>query len=69
MFHGRTKHSEMNCHFVHEKICDGTILPWHINSKDQITDLLTKMLSKQQPHRLVLCYGVRNLVQDKQNGG
>jgi hypothetical protein len=44
-FHARTKHIELDYHFVREKVCDGTVQVWFICSKDQLADTLTKSLS------------------------
>ncbi|KAI0515633.1 hypothetical protein KFK09_008298 [Dendrobium nobile] len=44
VFHARTKHIEINYHFIREHIGSGSIQLTHISSKDQIADILTKHL-------------------------
>lgn len=40
--HERTKHVEMDCHFIREKQSIGAIKAEYIPSKDQLTDIFTK---------------------------
>ncbi|XP_022024676.2 uncharacterized mitochondrial protein AtMg00810-like [Helianthus annuus] len=48
VYHERTKHVEMDCFFVRERVESKEIIPMNISSKMQIADLLTKGLSRQQ---------------------
>ncbi len=45
VFHARTKHVEVNYHFIREKVTNKDIQLWYISTDDQITDILTKALS------------------------
>ena len=44
VFHERTKHIEVDCHFIREKIASGCISTSFVNSNDQLADIFTKSL-------------------------
>ena len=44
VFHEMTKHIEVDCHFIREKIASGCISTSFVNSNDQLADIFTKSL-------------------------
>ena len=43
--HSRTKHIEVQYHFVREKVQEGLVRVEYVSTKDQLADILTKPLS------------------------
>lgn len=48
VFHARTKHVEVDFHFVREKVAQGRLSVQFISTHDQIADVFTKPLSSER---------------------
>ena len=48
ILHQRTKHFELDLHFVREKVTQGVIAVHHIPSEEQTADVLTKAVSSSR---------------------
>nr|GEX62112.1 cysteine-rich RLK (receptor-like protein kinase) 8 [Tanacetum cinerariifolium] len=56
--HARTKHIEVDCHYVKDQVKEGTIRPEYIYTTKQLADVFTKVLPVEHHHNLLHRLGV-----------
>lgn len=62
MFHERTKHIEVDFHFIRDKLQENVISTQHVSTRLQLDDLLAKALGKEHHHRLLGQYGIGEMI-------
>lgn len=53
VYHGRTKHIEIDVHYIRDKVKDETLEVRYVPTQDQMADIMTKPLTGQNFKQLV----------------
>ncbi|GAA0143115.1 hypothetical protein LIER_03873 [Lithospermum erythrorhizon] len=61
VFYERSKHIEVDCHFLHDALLDGTITTSHVSTNSQLVDIFTKHLKTNKFDYFLDKLGIHNL--------
>ena len=58
--HDRTKHVEIDMHFIKEKLREGLICTLFVKTRDQLADILTKEIASRLFYHILSKVGIRD---------
>ena len=61
VFHARTKHIELNYHYVWEKVLAREIDMVYVDTNEQVADIFTKSLGAKKEHTFQSMMGVQDI--------